>query len=36
MVLNGMAQDFSWEKQTGLYEALYDRLVGRRAPRART
>jgi starch synthase len=28
IVLNGMAGDFSWEKQVGAYEALYERLSG--------
>ncbi len=28
LVQNGMAQDFSWEKQSKLYELVYDRLVG--------
>src|SRR5262249_39540473 len=26
LMLNGMAQDFSWENQARLYEALYSRL----------
>jgi starch synthase len=30
LVLNGMAEDFSWEKQVGAYEALYERLAGDR------
>ena len=29
LVQNGMAQDFSWEKQVRKYEALYTRLLGR-------
>jgi starch synthase len=28
LVLNGMAEDFSWEKQVGAYEALYRQLSG--------
>jgi len=31
LVQNGMAQDFSWEKQVLRYEALYARLLGRGA-----
>ncbi len=27
LMLNGMAQDFSWERQSGIYEELYHRLV---------
>jgi glycogen synthase len=27
-MLNGMAKDFSWEKQGALYVELYTRLVG--------
>jgi glycogen synthase len=29
-VLNGMAEDFSWEKQVGAYESLYEGLAGDR------
>lgn len=29
MVMNGMAQDFSWSKQTGEYVKLYERLARR-------
>jgi starch synthase len=28
LVQNAMAQDFSWKRQVGEYEALYERLVG--------
>ncbi|MFO7277602.1 MAG: glycogen synthase [Pseudomonadota bacterium] len=28
MMLNGMAQDFSWDRQTAQYVALYERLLG--------
>jgi starch synthase len=28
LMLNGMAQDFSWEKQGAQYVDLYSRLVG--------
>lgn len=27
MIRNGMAQDFSWEKQAGAYEQMYEQLV---------
>jgi starch synthase len=27
LMLNGMAQDFSWQRQTQIYEALYHRLL---------
>jgi glycogen synthase len=27
LVLNGMAEDFSWEKRVGDYEALYASLA---------
>ena len=27
LMLNGMAQDFSWERQTSIYEAMYHRLL---------
>jgi glycogen synthase len=26
---NAMAQDFSWERQAGLYEQLFERLAAR-------
>lgn len=28
LIQNGMAQDFSWERQVGIYEELYRRLAG--------
>jgi starch synthase len=28
IVQNGMAQDFSWRRQVGEYESLYDRMLG--------
>jgi len=32
LVQNGMAQDFSWERQVVEYEALYDRMLKRATP----
>ena len=34
MMQNGMAMDFSWRRQAGLYEELYHRLLGRVPGRA--